>query len=195
MRSEHAQMALKLSRLGNINQGYLKRIMAPYSIYHRALKGNCLRHYRAVPKIVDGNILLQKQWTFQSIFDSRGCEYPWNKEMFAINKQLKGTPLVCPHLGIAHSLNERHYLDWERPNKLREPEFEADFRSAISLIGHGFSNRCYECKVEYAIWCPNWYTVIIRSWYDYGFEGDRYFLHRDWYERPAFPSIRRLYNK
>ncbi|KAK2748808.1 hypothetical protein CKAH01_18039 [Colletotrichum kahawae] len=164
MRSEHVQMALKLSRLGNINQGYLKKIMAPFSIYRRALKGNCLRHYRAVPKIVAGNFLLQKQWKFQSTFDSRDCEYPWNDEgMFAINKQLEGIPLVCPHLGIAHSLNERHYLDWERPNELWEPEFEADFRSAIRCIGHGFSNRCYECKVEYAIWCPNWYTVIIRS--------------------------------
>lgn len=57
MRSVHAQMALKLSRLGNINNAYFKKIMAPFSIYRRALKGSCLRHYRAVPKIVDGNFL------------------------------------------------------------------------------------------------------------------------------------------
>ncbi|KAJ0336607.1 hypothetical protein COL922a_007751 [Colletotrichum nupharicola] len=85
-------MALKLSRLGSINDGYLKKIMAPFSINRRALKGKCLRHYSAVPKIISGKLLLQKQWIFESIKSRHGI-YTYNDEMYLINKQLEGIPL------------------------------------------------------------------------------------------------------
>ncbi|KAK1853514.1 f-box domain containing protein [Colletotrichum chrysophilum] len=65
LRLTHVLLALKLSRRGDVNQEYLRKMMAPFTLRKGALMNRSLHRYQATPKVVNGRFLLKTEWTFQ----------------------------------------------------------------------------------------------------------------------------------
>ncbi|KAL3304805.1 hypothetical protein RB213_015737 [Colletotrichum asianum] len=169
VRPQHVQTALKLSRLGNIHQGYLEKLMIPFTRNRQPDDHSHLQYYAAIPKIISGGYLLRKEW----IFTSGGeCHFE------DVHGQIRRAALVCYHMIVAFMYSSLR--EWYLAQKYRlypQTPFDKSFWYAVCNIGKEFKEKCANCsdRTEYSILCPDKYTMIIRAWYDYGTE-----THDDW---------------
>ncbi|KAH9241088.1 hypothetical protein K456DRAFT_1920864 [Colletotrichum gloeosporioides 23] len=168
VRPQHVQTALNLSRLGNIHQGYLEKLMAPFTRARQPDDRDHLQYFAAMPKIVSGGYLLRKEWTFKS---GGECHFE------DVHGQIRRAALVCYHMIIACTYSSLR--EWYLAQKYRYPHtpFDKSFCYAVCNVGKEFKEKCANCsdRTEYSILCPDKYTMVICAWYDYGTE-----THDDW---------------
>ncbi|KAK1853521.1 F-box domain containing protein [Colletotrichum chrysophilum] len=164
VRPQHVQTALKLSRLGNIHQGYLEKLMTPFTRNRQPDDRGHLQYFAAMPKIISGGYLLRKEWIFKS---GGECHFE------DVHGQIRRAPLVCYHMIIAFMYSSLR--EWNLAQKYRlypQTPFDESFWYPVCNIGKEFKEKCANCsdRTEYSILCPDKYTMIIRAWYDYGTE-------------------------
>ncbi|KAK2748809.1 F-box domain containing protein [Colletotrichum kahawae] len=162
VRFQHVKTALKLSRLGNIHQEYLERLMTPFVRDHQPGDCGSLQYYAAIPRIISGGYFLRKEWIFKSGGECHFEDVIW---------QIRREPLVCYFMIIASS----SLREWDLVGKYRfeNTTYSPCFWDAVLNIGKEFKGKCANCcsnRTEYSILCPDKYRMVIRAWYDYGTE-------------------------
>lgn len=159
IRETHVQLALKLSRLGNSNESYLRDIMSPFTSSIRTRFPNSLqRYYRATPKIINGKFLLQVEWDFYD----KGASIPVAHlcETF-----------ICPHMRITRVPPVERYCSYPRCHTHGPSYFEDHVILAFSaaMRGQEVTGHCERCPTDYALKVETG-MVTIRAWYDFGSE-------------------------
>lgn len=162
LRHTHVQLALKLTRMGSINQKYLNRILSPFTSETLSFPYPQLRlHYCAIPRVVGERFLLQvkREW--------RGLD----NTMRAVSPDELRLERVCPHMAIMPST----VMNGRRPNDRATKVFALDGLSkdvhlACSTYGRAFSGYCERCPTDYTVFA-NAGIITAYSWHDLGSYG------------------------
>ncbi|KAH9231366.1 hypothetical protein K456DRAFT_38952 [Colletotrichum gloeosporioides 23] len=142
----HVQLALKLTRLKNVNQKYLNKIMAPFSDEFNSDRSQKSEYFRASPKIIRERFILytQRDIVYEAGLTLDSCD--WQE--------------ICPHM-VVYSNDDIH--DWFSGPK----NFSNDVRTALSQFYNEITGHCPRCPTDYAITAgPN--GMRIQAWKDFG---------------------------
>ncbi|KAF6833943.1 hypothetical protein CPLU01_05238 [Colletotrichum plurivorum] len=158
---KHVQLALKFTRLNNVNQDYLASIMKLFAEesfknyhHHPAYKS-----FYSSPKIVFERFLLHTQWVF-----GNGVRFsPSELRMHGI----------CPHM-VIYSLDSGEQdrgrqtpCGCKRSIDTRVLEFTQEVRLALKSPGREFDGHCSRCTTDYSILVGP-ARVTISAWHDFG---------------------------
>ncbi|TDZ19314.1 hypothetical protein Cob_v007639 [Colletotrichum orbiculare MAFF 240422] len=152
LRFAHVQMAIKLSRMGNVNQTYLGRIMKPYSDERdSSVYSTLLLHTRAAPKIVAERFLLH-------------AEYEYRDNTASVSPDALRLKKICPHMMIWPSRNTRS-------NSLTRDLGLEGLSDAVHLAfdrpGQEITGHCNRCPTDYTVVAAPG-LLTIRAWHDLG---------------------------
>lgn len=157
LRHTHVQFALKLTRMGSVNQRYLKNIMSPFTTKEPALFCHQLRHkYCATPKVVAERFLLQVE-----------REFRWEGHDMAVSNEL-GLQRICPHMVIMRSFKSAKSTKASQMFGLEG--LSNDFHRAVASLGQEFTGHCRRCPTDYTVIAHRG-IVTICSWHDLGSYG------------------------
>lgn len=180
LRHRHVMLALKYSRLGNVHEEYLRKLMARHQL--TTLYGN--PHYAARPMIVQGRFILFERWFWRHIG--------------ALEDMSRGGLMLCPHtcVGIpAMGIRSSPWL-WELNGPVAV--FQRLIRRAFNNPGREIHDHCRDCHTDFLIVVCKKGTVLIRVWQDFGGFShlrDEVWEKHNWNERRGLGRhmIRRAY--
>ncbi|PON25615.1 hypothetical protein TGAM01_v205500 [Trichoderma gamsii] len=179
----HIQLALKLSRLGNVYQQYLAALMQTFTHTRTkySLTPPLTEFYAAEPRIINRRFILREEWKISNntntalpLFpDQLGCSIP-----------------VCPHMritmgGLVGSRNWKessinvivHWCNIMSPHEgsilLKEVTLlEDSIELAYESPGQWIFNSCLHCSTDLAVMIStDERKATIRAWHDFGIEG------------------------
>ncbi|KAL6864365.1 hypothetical protein J3F83DRAFT_743523 [Trichoderma novae-zelandiae] len=172
----HIQLALKLSRLGNVHRQYLAALMDAYTRTGISLIPPLAESYAAEPRIINKRLILREEW---KVSNSTGTALP----LFPDYPHLR-LP-VCPHMVMANGLARSRR--WKESAVYRRVRMSNSIKSillkevtmledAISLAyespGQWIFNSCLHCPTDIAIMIStDEREATIRAWHDFGIEG------------------------
>jgi hypothetical protein len=150
----HIQLALKYARLGNINQAYLEKLLAPYT---NSFSSQSLT-YSAQPIIVENQFVLVDKWVFgNGITDVSPSDIgSWGF-------------VLCPHI-VFHSPGQYtgYSFQWLQPVK----EFERTMNQAFDYPGKGVDHYCTYCPMDYSVSVSNSPVIVsFQAWHNLGTHG------------------------
>ncbi|KAL7924179.1 hypothetical protein ACQKWADRAFT_287487 [Trichoderma austrokoningii] len=174
----HIQLALKLSRLGNIHQKYLAALMKPYTYTGTSSTSPLTESYAAEPRIINNRFILHEEWNRINNTSTALPLFP--DDMLYL--------LVCPHMrmsgGPAKSRSYREqFINYAvHVNRLRQldgslllKEFsllEDGIALAYESPAQWISGSCLRCPTDFAIMVSaDERKATIRAWHDFGVEG------------------------
>lgn len=182
----HIQLALKLSRLGNIQQQYLAALMTPYRNTRLSFTLSPLREsYTAEPRIINKQFILREEWTISNDTSADLPLFPESRYFYLP---------VCPHLGFTdsglrrsrrnkrqiaidnayRSNNECLWRRWHEEMTLFK-EFtliEDGISSAFRCPGKWTYNSCLRCRTDFGVMVsPDKRKATIQAWHNFGVEG------------------------
>lgn len=138
LQHNHIQLALKLIRMGPVNQEYLEKIISPVTIQTNMLRSTQVQlHHCATPMIIGERFFLQVEREFTAdpalLTPSR---FSWED--------------VCPHLDATF-----------------HRKFSQNIYLAFESLGLEFTGHCERCPTDYSILITTG-KVRISSWHDFG---------------------------
>ncbi|KAF6804290.1 f-box domain containing protein [Colletotrichum musicola] len=179
LRRAHVAMALKLTRMRGPNAGYLRKLMAPFSLHGDALpvvscllvhrQRGCSRdyRYRVTPKVVSGVYLLKREWEYRSVGTKTDVYRLFLRYYCShINRRSRNT--------WTRALNATGLFDFSALDirfKDRKPNFLLTSQAPIGTL-----DECYDGReTEVSISCPKCPTdcslklsrerSIVQSWH------------------------------
>lgn len=172
LRHTHVQLALKLTRMGSVNQSYLEYIMSPFTTEKTSSPYHRLRlTYYATPKVVAERFLLQVKREFR---DSIAAVFPTELRL----------EHICPHMIIMPSEPQ---INRQRSQILGLDGLSKDVHFAFASFGREFTGHCKRCPTDYTVLAhPG--MVTIYSWHDLG-------SHRSPYSQQWTVHIRTRHNR
>ncbi|KAM0254597.1 hypothetical protein ACHAQJ_006633 [Trichoderma viride] len=200
----HIQFALKLSRLGNVNQQYLAALMKTYTHTTTSSMEPLTKSYTAEPKILNKRFILREEWNVSNIL---------NSSYSLIQDNRLRIPL-CPHLriicgGLSFSRKCKRVFARLAGAMDAVTRLEDGVESALECPGQWKYISCPRCPTDCDIRISADLTfATIRAWHDFGIEGSPMDIgwrahvetrsYKDWLEqgpRLDYPhgSIRKLW--
>ncbi|KAL7933513.1 hypothetical protein V8C35DRAFT_327792 [Trichoderma chlorosporum] len=177
----HIQLALKLSRLGNIHQLYLAAIINPYTNTRRLSTLPLFRKFTAEPKIINKRFILREQWKISNNASTALPLFPSKVHLYLP---------VCPHMCIStyggpamsRRLKELRIQEIVRNNGMQQLEgsillkeltlLEDGITLASESPGQWIFNSCLHCPTDFAvIISTDKQKATIQAWHDFGMEG------------------------
>lgn len=175
----HIQLALKLSRRGNMHQKYLAGLMST-CIYPTHYLKRFKQSYEAEPRIINGQFLLRETWNLSSVTST--CSPLFSEgSVFRLR--------VCSHLQLFYSnlersrnlkrlilsaraqvanLTQRELMAISREATLVEDEIEL----ALESPGWWRYNSCMRCHTDFGVMItPGKRIATIQAWHNFGVEG------------------------
>ncbi|KAL6807977.1 hypothetical protein GGI42DRAFT_340976 [Trichoderma sp. SZMC 28013] len=172
LRLNHMQIALKLSRIGNLHQEFLASLMTPhrFSVSTKfKFQSRFTETYTATPRIINGRFILREEWV---ITDEGNVAWPLLHHV---------TIPSCPHLCVFGKGIENSKL-WKRrggrltrqanPDAREILLLERSIENAIERKGVSFICSCPRCPTDYAVIVSrSAMMATIEAWHDFGGEG------------------------
>ncbi|KAH8129889.1 hypothetical protein LI328DRAFT_162450 [Trichoderma asperelloides] len=176
----HIQLALKLSRLGNMYQQYLAALMQNFTRTRTeySLKRPLAESYVAEPRIINKRFILREEWNISN-----------NTALPLFPDQLQCHIPVCPHMrimgGLVGSRSSKkssinvivHWCKIMSPREgsilLKEATLLEDgVELAYESPGQWVFNSCLHCLTDFAVMIStDEREATIRAWHDFGIEG------------------------
>jgi hypothetical protein len=180
IRHYHIQFALKLSRLGNVHQKYLKALMQTYTRTGPALKPPIVKSYAAEPRMINNHFILREEW---NMINNTSTVMPLFPDYF--------TPWlpICPHMELrgglvrsrwvkesvinyivhtSHNISMLQGSIWLKEVTLLEDGIALAYESP----GQWIFNSCLHCPTDLAVKIStDEREATIRAWHDFGIEG------------------------
>ncbi|KAL7955951.1 hypothetical protein V8C34DRAFT_326715 [Trichoderma compactum] len=179
----HVQFALKLSRLGNMEQKYQDMMMRPFQSMWKDMDAT---RYTADARIINERFIFRQEW----IVDDREGKYlEWNNNEWpqTIHRWISFRDediAICPHLclrgGLHYSRTEKKDVsatiqtqNWATtPRVITDIEDEDGF--AVELPGQWVFISCLRCPTDCGIKVSEGNKeTTIQSWHDLGTEGSQ----------------------
>lgn len=178
----HIQLALKLSRLGNVHRQYLTALMQTFTRTHTKclLKPPLTESYVAKPRIINKRFILREEW---NISNDTNTALPLFPDHFSCRIP------VCPHMiiagGLVRSRSSKqssisfivYGCNMMSPSQgsilLKEVTLLEDgIALAYELPGQWIFNSCLHCLTDFAVMIStDEREATIRAWHDFGIEG------------------------
>lgn len=178
----HIQLALKLSRLGNVYQQYLAALMQTLTTTRikYPLEQPLTESYIAEPRIINKRFILREEWNISNNTNTALPLFP---------DQLYCHIPVCPHMRIMGGLVESrsskkssinvivHWCKIMSPREgsilLKESTLLEDgVELAYESPGQWVFNSCLHCLTDFAVMIStDEREATIRAWHDFGIEG------------------------
>ncbi|KAL7813708.1 hypothetical protein V8C26DRAFT_436255 [Trichoderma gracile] len=142
----HIQLALKLSRRGNMHQKYLAELMST-CIYPTHKLKRFKQSYKAEPRIINGQFLLRES----NLENSRNLKR-----------------LILSARAQVANLTQRELMAIFRGATLVEDEIDL----ALESPGWWRFNSCMRCHTDFGVMVtPDKRTATIQAWHNFGVEG------------------------
>lgn len=151
LRYNHVQMALKLTRMGNVNRRYLEHIMRPYSDERDSnFCSELFLRTRAIPKIVAERFLLH-------------AEYEYRDNTAPVSPDTLRFIGICPHMVIWPSRRTRS----TRVSRALGLGFSDSVHLAFDRPGQEIAGCCDRCPTDYTVVAAPG-VLAICVWHDLG---------------------------
>jgi len=130
VKHHHVQLALKYSRLGNVHQAYLRKLMESSSVASSGFYGMTVK-FSLYPNIVDSRFILFTIWQF-------------DEETVPLSLEILSRPAFrfCPHLGLISKPN---------PRILQNPLIDVVYTAfKVANMGQDLHHSCGRCPTDYS---------------------------------------------
>ncbi|KAL7907811.1 hypothetical protein GGI35DRAFT_486815 [Trichoderma velutinum] len=175
------QFALKLSRLGNMEQRHFPLMMAPI---HTKLKAMSPTHYSTEPKIIDRRFILREEWTVKGRSETylHWNETVWPQTVRRWTLFQDESISVCPHLGLLDGLYKTRVKKTMISATIQSPSWTTTHRAitdledgialAMELPDQWVFISCPRCPTDCGIIVSEGNKMAtIQAWHDFGTEG------------------------
>ncbi|KAL7811047.1 hypothetical protein V8C44DRAFT_331719, partial [Trichoderma aethiopicum] len=175
----HIQLALKLSRRGDVHQKYLAGLMSTYIYPTHSLK-RFNQSYVAEPRIINGQFLLHERWNLSTVTSTAPALFSEESGFWfqvCSHLQLYDSKLetcrnqkmsIVRARAISEHLTQRELMAMFREATLIEDEIEL----ALESPGRWRFNSCMRCHTDFGVMTtPDKRTAIIQAWHNFGVEG------------------------
>ncbi|PTB78050.1 hypothetical protein M440DRAFT_1468624 [Trichoderma longibrachiatum ATCC 18648] len=161
----HIQLALKLSRRGDVHQKYLAGLMSTYIYPTHSLK-RFKQSYVAEPRIINGQFLLHERWNLSTLTSTAPALFSEESGKLETCRNRKMS--IVRARAISANLTQRELMAMFREATLIEDEIEL----ALESPGRWRFNSCMRCHTDFGVMTtPDKRTVIIQAWHNFGVEG------------------------
>ncbi|KAL6788601.1 hypothetical protein J3E68DRAFT_439714 [Trichoderma sp. SZMC 28012] len=173
----HVQFALKLSRLGNMEQKHLKMMMRPFRSISKFMGPT---QYTADARIINQQFLFRQEWKAGGYEDKYNKMWSQTITRWTLFRERNIT--ICPHLclrgGLNYSRAEKRKVSatiqtrsWTTPPRVIT-DLEDGIDLAIKIPGQWVFISCPRCPTDCGIIVSKGNKeATIQSWHDLGTEG------------------------
>ncbi|KAM6479311.1 hypothetical protein HDV62DRAFT_399474 [Trichoderma sp. SZMC 28011] len=173
----HVQFALKLSRLGNMEQKHLEMMIKPFRWISKFTGPT---HYTADARIINEQFLFRQQWKASGHEDKKNNMWSQTITRWTLFRERNIT--ICPHLclrgGLNYSRAEKRKVSAtiQTQSWTTTPRVITDLEDGIDLAlessGQWVFISCPRCPTDCGIIISEGNKeATIRSWHDLGTEG------------------------
>lgn len=175
IRDKHIQMALKLHRLGKVDNAYFRGLMARSSGHGSGRRIYDLEYtYSAEPRIVAERFMVHTEWKIShpegglswARHELELYGFCWHLWLYKNDWDPWGDLTLEERLHCYPNEARSILSDWVRREQLRKLVVDADRALSPRMRNQEVTGHCMQCLTDYSIRVGPGDEIILRGWYD-----------------------------